>query len=635
VAYVVCDGAGAASLTELRDHLKERAPEYMMPARFVRLEEIPMTPSGKVNRPALRASEEKAPEARDDYHAPQTPVEEIVAGIYEEVLKLDRVGRNEDFFEIGGQSLLATKVVLRVRKALGIEIGVKDIFKNATPEGLGRLIEEALRRGKKDCVPPLVRAERGGKLPLSFAQRRLWFIDQMDPGNATYNISEAVRLNESLNLDALERAINEIIRRHEVLRTRIEVVAGEPAQVIDAWEPRRLEVLDLRSWPREEIEAEVRKRTREEAETGFDLSRGPLLRVKALKLEEEDQVILYTLHHIVSDGWSMGVLMKEVRTLYQAYLAGAPSPLEELEIQYADYAMWQRHYIQGEFLNEQLQYWRKHLGGELPTLKLIIDRPRLGERTHRAGYESIALPLELTRRIMTLGRGEGVTPFMTLLAAFKVLLSRYSGQEDIIVGTVVANRNSIEIEKLIGFFVNTLPLRTNLAGDPTFRELLARVREVMLGAYAHQDAPFEKLVDELQPARALNQTPLFRTVFTLQNAPSSAAQLPELTSAPVPAQGGMAKFDLTLAMVETSRGLTGTLQYAADLFDDVGIKKMLDHFRTLLENIVENPDQPLSSFRLLRDMDSESRTLSDFPDLQLSQRDIENILLEIDGLSNK
>jgi hypothetical protein len=345
-------------------------------------------------------------------------------------------------------------------------------------------------------------------------------------------------------------------------------------------------------------------------------------------------VILYTLHHIVSDGWSMGVLLKEVETLYQAYLAGAPSPLEELEIQYADYAMWQRQYIQGELLNEQLQYWRKHLGGELPVLKLVIDRPHLGERTHRAGVESILLPLELTRRIMTLGRSEGVTPFMTLLAAFKVLLSRFSGQEDIIVGTVVANRNSIEIEKLIGFFVNTLPLRTNLAGDPTFRELLARVREVMLGAYAHQDTPFEKLVDELQPERALNQTPLFRAVFTLQNAPSTAAQLPELTSAPVPAQGGMAKFDLTMAMVETSRGLIGTLQYAADLFDDVGIKKMLDHFRTLLENIVENPDQPLSSLRLLRDMESESLISSDFPDLQLNQRDIENILLEIDGLSN-
>jgi hypothetical protein len=442
-----------------------------------------------------------------------------------------------------------------------------------------------------------------------------------------------VRLEGKLDLGALERAINEIVRRHEILRTRIEVAEGEPVQVIDKWGHRELEVTDLTGLSREEREEEAKRRAREEAKTGFDLRRGPLLRVKVLRLEEDEQVILFTMHHIVSDGWSMGILIREVEALYQAYLAGEPSPLEKLEIQYADYAKWQRQYLQAELIDGQLEYWRKHLAGELPVLKLITDCPPPEERRYRAAHEFTALPLELTRQIAALGRREGVTLFMALLAAFKVLLSRYSGQQDIIVGTVIANRNSIELERLIGFFVSTLPLRTDLSGDPSFQELLARVKKVVLGAYAHQDVPFEKLVDELQPERRLNQTPLFRAVFSLQNAPVSPLDLPELTLAPVEVEGGAAKFDLLMSMMETSQGLVGTLEYDADLFDDVGMKKMLGHFRTLLENIVESPDQPLSSLRLLSDRESAGQGSSDFPDIQLSQRDIESILLEISNTS--
>jgi amino acid adenylation domain-containing protein len=630
-AYVVAEPGESAKIDGLRSALRERLPDYMIPSEWVEMERFPLTSNGKVDRRALPAPQSRA--VRNG-SAPCTPVEEIVAGIWREVLKLEKVGAEESFFELGGQSLLATRVVSRVRKMIGVEIGVRSIFEEQTVRGIARRIEEGLRAGKKIEAPLLVRVSREGRLPLSYAQQRLWFIDRLDPGNAIYNILEARRLKGSLNLEVLERVINEIVRRHEVLRTRIEVEAGEPAQVIDVWEPRSLDVVDMRRWPQDEREAEVRERIREEAETGFDLRRGPLLRVKVLKLEEEDQMVLYTMHHIVSDEWSIGILMREVEALYQAYLAGDPSPLEELDIQYADYAKWQRQCIQEEVINGQLEYWRKHLGGELPVLKLITERSQLGERTHRARHQFVALPPELTRQIVSLSRNEGVTLFMTLLAAFKVLLSRYSGQEDIIVGTGIANRNSIELERLIGFFVNTLPLRTNLAGDPTFRELLARVREVVLKAYAHQDVPFEKLVDELQPERSLNQTPLFRAVFTIRDAPISIAHLPEWMSTPVASESGTAKFDLIMSMMETSQGLIGNLQYDADLFDDTGIQKMLVHFRTLLESIVEGADQPLSTLRLMRYLESESLRSWDFPGLPLNQRDLENILIEIDSTAD-
>jgi len=634
VAYLVCEVESEPSDGELRSYLKERAPEFMLPSWFVRLKQIPLTPSGKVDRRALPAFEDPRSRGGEGYIGPRMPVEEIVAGIFKELLNPDRVGINDDFFELGGHSLFAIRLISRVRNIFGVEIGMRSVFEESTVAGLARKIEEAMRAGVKRQAPPLVRASREERLPLSFAQRRLWFIDQLDPGNAMYNISGAVRLKGDLNLEALERSVNEIVRRHEALRTRIEVEVREPAQVIDEWEPRRLEVTDLTSLPPEEKEEEAGRISREEVGTGFDLRRGPLLRVKVLKLGEEEHVLLYTMHHIVSDGWSLGILIGEVGALYQAYISGAPSPLEELEIQYADYAKWQRQYLKEELLDEQLRYWRKQLGGELPALKLVMDLPRQEERSRRAGRMYLALPPELAREITALCRREGVTLFMTLLTAFKVLLSRYSGQEDIIVGTVIANRNSIELERLIGFFVNTLPIRTDLSGDPTFRELLARVREVVLGAYAHQDVPFEMVVDEVQPKRSLNQTPLFRAVFVLQNTPGSTGRPSELSSVPVATEGGVAKFDLTFSIVETNHGLIGTLEYDADLFDEAGIKQAPFHFRTLLENIVENPDLPLSSLRLLSDLESEGQGPLDFPDLPLSQRDFENILLEIGGAPN-
>jgi Condensation domain len=516
-----------------------------------------------------------------------------------------------------------------VRIAFKVEIGARSFFEEPTVEGLARKIGELLLAGEKDETPRLVKVPRESRLPLSFAQQRLWFLDQLAPNTPLYNIPAAVRLEGRLDLEALERSINEIVRRHEILRTRIEVERGEPVQVVDEWKHCRLETKYLTSLTREEREAEVVRMAKEEAETGFDLARGPLLRVKALGLRADEHLVLFTMHHIVSDGWSMEILIGEVEVLYRAYIAGEPSPLEDLPIQYADFAVWQREWLKGEALETQLKFWRKHLEGELPALTLAIDRQAPEERSHRAAHEYMTLDPGLTAEIKSLSNREGATLFMTLLAAFNVLLYRYSGQEDIIVGTAIANRNAIEREGLIGFFVNTLPLRTDLSGDPTFRELLARVREFALGAYAHQELPFEKLVSELQPKRNLNQMPLFRALFSLQNVQAPAVNLPGLKLSTIAVEGGAAKFDISMLMSETAQELNGTLEYSTDLFDGPAIKKMLSHFRTLLENIVENPNQPLSSLRLLSDIESKSQAPSDFPDLQLSRKDFENVLMEI------
>jgi hypothetical protein len=483
-----------------------------------------------------------------------------------------------------------------------VELGVGSIFEAATASSLARRVEEAMNAGEKDPAPPLVRAERGerngARWPLSFAQQRLWFLDQLMPNNPIYNSPRAVRVQGLLDLGALERAVNEIVRRHEVLRTRFEVEAGEPVQVIDAWQPRKLEITDLTSLPPEEREAEADRIAKKESETGFDLKRGPLLRVKILKLEEDQQVVLFTIHHIVSDGWSMGVLTGELRALYQAYSAGEESPLEELPIQYADFAVWQRAWLQGEVLEQQIQYWREQLKG-LEPLNLPADHPRPAAPTYRGRAVPISISGAVASGLVGLSQQEGVTLFMTLLAAIKVLLSRYSGQEDVAVGTNIANRNRAELEGLIGFFVNNLVLRTDLSGGPTFRELLNRVRNVTLKAYAHQDLPFEKIVEELHPQRDLSEMPLFQVAFVLQNTPGEALEGQDLRFSQLAVDSEWSKFDLTFLMVETGGGLAGSIEYNVDLFEAAAIHRMRDHFQTLLSAVVAEPDNLITNYRLV------------------------------------
>ncbi|MEG4407807.1 amino acid adenylation domain-containing protein [Microcoleus sp. MON2_D5] len=481
------------------------------------------------------------------------------------------------------------------------------------------LFLKAANRTSSLTHTPIVSMGREGNLPLSFAQQRLWFLDQLVPNNPFYNVPAALRLTGSLNFAALQQTFNEIVRRHEALRTTLAVVSGQPVQRIAAAFHLPINVVDLRNLPKESRQTEANRLTTEEAQRSFNLSNDLLLRVTLLQLDDAEYLLMLNMHHIVSDGWSIGVLIQELGALYTAFASEKPSPLPALSIQYADFAKWQREWLQGEVLETQLAYWRQQLNG-ISMLNLPADRPRPAIQSYRGKRQFLQLPKQLSEALETLSQREGVTLFMTMLAAFKTLLYHYAQQEDIVVGSPIANRNRSEIEALIGFFVNSLVLRTDLSGNPTFRELLNRVKEVALGAYAHQDLPFEKLVEELHPDRALNQNPLFQVAFALQNAPGNGLELPELTLSPQQLDVGTARFDLEFHLwerspnssgsnqspsnklwVDSSEGISGMVIYSADLFDEATITRMLGHFQTLLERIVTNPEQRIANLQYLSD----------------------------------
>jgi amino acid adenylation domain-containing protein len=477
-------------------------------------------------------------------------------------------------------------------------------------ELLARLLEQERLDFSRTVITPCKREL--AHVPLSFAQQRLWFLDQLEPHRAVYNIPDSHYFKGPLNLAALERSLSEIVRRHEILRTTFQTVAGEPVQVIAAPQPLRLEVTDLSRLPAPEREAEAQRLADEEAQQPFDLARGPLLRMRLLKLDDTEHVLLLTMHHIISDGWSLGVLGRELTALYAAFSAGQSSPLVELGIQYADFAVWQREWLRGEVLEKQLGYWREQLGGELPVLELPTDRPRPARQSYRGAVEGLDLSEEVSRRLKEISREAGTTLFMTLLAIFNVLLWRYSRQDEIIIGTPIANRNRAETEELIGFFVNTLVLRTKLSGEMSFRELLEQVRETTLGAYEHQDVPFEKLVEELQPERSLSRQPVFQVMFTLQD--GGELKLAGLEVSWMETESDVAKFDLSLAMAEGEGYLSGAIAYNSDLFDAATIKRMARHFELLLEGIVANPQQRLSELPLLTE--AEQQMLADWNETQ-------------------
>ena len=600
-AYFVPAEEPAPTGSELRRFLLEKLPEYLIPSSFTQLDALPLTPNGKIDRRALPAPEPSQRELDEDYVAPRTPVEEMLAGIWARVLNLGQVSVYDNFFVIGGHSLLATQVNSRLRDAFRVELPLRNIFEFPTIAGLAEKVE--LARSSKDglAAPSIQPVPRDQDIPLSFAQERLWFLDQLTPGSSSYNIAEAYRISGPLEPSALTASLNEIVRRHEVLRSIFVTVDDRPVQVIVPELSLSLPVVDLRGWAEAEATAEARRLAAEEARRPFDLVRGPLLRATLIRLGEEEHVVLLTVHHIVSDDWSTFVYLREMAILYDAFVAGRPSPLPALSIQYADFAHWQRQWLQGEVLATQLSYWKQQLAGAPPLLELPADRPRPALQTFRGASQSFTLPEELSAALKELSRREGATLFMTLLAAFQTLLHRYSGQDGISVGSPITSRTRSELEGLIGFFVNTLVLHTDLGGNPGFRELLGRVREAALGAYAHQDLPFEKLVYELQPERDLSRTPLFQVMFVMQNIPKQAAEPGQqgLSLSSLKVDGGMAKFDLTLFMSETGGGLSGALNYNTDLFDAATITRMLGHFRNLLEGIVADPDGRISSLPLL------------------------------------
>jgi amino acid adenylation domain-containing protein len=454
--------------------------------------------------------------------------------------------------------------------------------------------------GASQTSPPLQPVSRDGRLRPSFAQERLWFVSQLETDNPFYNIPVAVRITGPLKVNAIEKSINEIIRRHEVLRTTCSTIDGEPVQVIAPDASFALPVLDLTSLPKPEREDKAMKLATQEARRAFDLTNGPVFRATLLRLSEEDHLLLLTTHHFVADGWSMDVLYRELSTHYETFFTGRPSPLPELPIQYADFAYWQRQRLQGEVLETQLRYWKKQLAGALAVTELPADRQRPAVQTHRGSMQSFALPATLSEAIKALSRREGVTLFMTLLAAFQTLLHRYTGQDDIVVGTAVSNRNRIETEGLIGPFANNVALRTDFSGNPTFRQLLGRVREVAVGAYAHQDLPWEKLIEELHPERDPSRNQVFQMFFVLhEHSMEKNLKLPGLSLRNFRTELGTARFDLSLGVTNEKNNLSGCVEYNTDLFDRFTITRLLGHFQVLLEGVVFDAGQPISSLPLL------------------------------------
>ena len=621
VAYLIPHQQPGPSSSELRQFLKTKLPDYMVPSFFIALEKFPLTPNGKIDRRALPAPDRSRPDLERPFQPPQTDLELFLAKFWKEILAIEQIGIYDNFFELGGDSLKAAVLTNRLQQELGEFINVGDIFIAPAIDEFSKYLQQNYKNSlpeifKSEVTPTaeikqqelyltqkklneIKRIPRDGELMLSFAQQRLWFIDQLEPDTPLYNISAAVRLKGSLNIIALEKTINEIICRHEILRTTFSTIEGRAIQIIAPNLSIPLTKTNLGQLPLNERETEAQRLANEEASQPFNLSKGPLIRMTLLRLTDEEFIFIVTMHHIISDGWSMEVFIREVVDIYGAFLIGKPSPLPELSIQYADFASWQRQWLQGEGLESQLAYWKQQLGNSPPILELPTDYPGPAVQSFKGSRQFFKLSSELSKSLKELSQREGMTLFMTLLAAFKTLLFRYSNQEDICVGIPIANRTRAEIESLIGFFVNTLVLRTDLSGNPNFIELLRRVNKTAIEAYAHSEIPFEMLVDELQPSRNLSTSPLFQVMFVLQDDVMHSFELPGLTMEFYDADSGTAKFDLTLVMTEEKEALSGFFEYNTDLFNVSTIERMIGHFQRLLESIILNPYQNGSTIILL------------------------------------
>ncbi|QSQ25383.1 amino acid adenylation domain-containing protein [Pyxidicoccus parkwayensis] len=596
VAYFV-PRSDAPTVAELRAHMQTKLPEYMVPAVFVALPALPLTPNGKVDRKALPVPD--LDESAGEHVPPRTMLEQLVAESWALVLGQSRVGAHDNFFERGGHSLLATQVVSRLRAVLGVELPVRALFEAPTVARLAERLQTLGEDARELRPPPLLPVPRTGTLPLSFGQQRLWFIEQLTPGAFTYNVPLFARLTGQLDVAVLERSLRAIVQRHEALRTTFDEMDGQPVQRIAPEPALALPVETLESLPEPERQQELRLRAQAEAQRPFDLRTGPLIRAKLLRLSVDEQVLLLVMHHSVCDGWSVGVALRELEAHYQAFARGEEPSLPALPVQAADHARWQREWLRDSALETQLTYWREQMAGAPPALELPTDRPRPPVQTSRGAMLRVLLPQEVTRALRELSQREGVTLFMALLAGFQVLLSRYSGQQDLVVGSPIAGRTQREVEGLIGFFVNTLALRVNASGDISFRELLRRVREVCLGAFAHQDLPFEKLVDALQPVRDLSRSPVFQVMFAQQNVPSSEVALPGVSLKLLDVDPGVASFDLTLFVRETEEGWLSFWEYNTDLFDEATVARMAAHYVRLLEGAVAEPEQRLHALPLL------------------------------------
>ncbi|MGZ7177564.1 amino acid adenylation domain-containing protein [Burkholderia gladioli] len=587
----------ASLRNEIRHRLQRRLPAYMMPTHFVVLERMPLNANGKINRAALPAPDWGRDAGRRV--APRTPTEQVLAHIWSKVLSIDEIGLHDNFFELGGHSLLATRIVSQLQETFGVSLALRTLFEAPTIGTLAQRVEQARSLAAGVAIPPIERQARDTALPLSFAQQRLWFLQQFDTSSAFYNMPSALRLSGRLDLVALERTLNEIVRRHEILRTRFVAIDGTALQQIDPASAFTLDVLDLSALDETEREAAIADLADQEARTPFDLGRDYPLRVRIARAADTEHVVLFTMHHIASDGWSVGVLVEEIVSIYSAYLEGRPSPLPELAIQYADFSAWQRRWLSGEVLERQVDYWLEQLDPPPALLALPTDFPRPAVQRYRGSFVSFAVPADTLRGLHGLGRNHQATLFMTLAAAFYVLLSRYTGQHDLCVGTGIANRTRVEVEPLIGFFVNTLMLRASVDEREPFAALLERVRNTTLNAYAHQDVPFEHLVELLRPERHLSHAPLVQATIVLQNTPQGELKLPEITVRHFAAERSTSKFDLSLNLSEEGDRLLGMFEYNTDLFAAATIERIARHYTQLLEAIVTRPGARVEQLAML------------------------------------
>ncbi|QJB43816.1 non-ribosomal peptide synthetase [Dolichospermum flos-aquae] len=607
LAYVVLNQKPEAIVTTLKNLLQENLPQYMIPGVFVVLDSLPLTPNGKVDRQNLPVCDRTRPDLEESFVAPRNPIEEKLAAIWADLLGYEQIGVNDNFFNLGGHSLIVAQILSRVRDSFQVELSFANIFANPTVAGLASVIQQHELLEQKLQSPAIQRISRAGMLPVSFAQERVYFIQEVAPENTAYQAQATLRFQGHLDVIVLKKCLSEIVQRHEIFRTTFPAVNGRLFQVIHSSLPIELNVVDIEKFTGSEQEAEIQRLFDAEVKKPFYLDKLPLVRWLLLKLNDQDHLLVHIEHHMVHDGWSFNnVFLKEFLALYQAFCEGHPSPLPELPIQFVDFASWQREWVQSQEAQAQLAYWQQQLSGSPPLLELPYDRPRPAEQTYNGAQVRLELPITLCESLRVLSRQEGITLFMTTLAAFLVIVRRYTGQDDLCLGTAVANRRMRETEQLIGMIVNNLVLRTDLSGNPTFRELLGRVRKVSLEAFANEDLPFDKVVEVIKPIRNLSYNPLFQVMFSFHDSPRPDLTLPGLNiTTNVALSNKSTKFDLDVVLIPHSqlngkdKGITLIWEYNADLFDAATIQQMVDQYQVLLKGIVDNPEQRVSELPIL------------------------------------
>jgi amino acid adenylation domain-containing protein/non-ribosomal peptide synthase protein (TIGR01720 family) len=599
-AYLISENAAKESSQSIKDYLRDTLPDYMVPTMMTYVDAYPQNTSGKVDRKALVAFEGEQPDISNTYVAPTTTAEKYLASLIAELLELQKVGVNDNFFELGGHSILATQLVSRVRNDLSIDLKVREVFDQPVISELARRIESYQFEGKQQKKVSINPIRRDGDIPLSFAQQRMWFLDQLEPGSYLYHIPDVFRVEGNLDLKAFERSIDQIVERHEILRTGFSTIDGKASQVIVGELETPLRYVNLVNATKADQDAFLAEAIPEVIKRPFDLSKPPLFRITIIKLSEQNFMIVFVMHHIISDGWSMTIFIKELWEFYNAIKEeNKTASLPEMVIQYADFAAWQRELLTGFLLDEQINYWKIQLEGAADRINLPVDHPRPKIQSNAGGHFPFSISQEKMKALQDLSHRYGVSLFMTLLAAFQILLYRYSGQEDVSIGTPIANRNHKALEPLIGFFVNTLVIRGDLSGSPTFEEVLQRVKNTTLDAYAHQDVPFEMLVDALAPERNMGQTPLFQVMFVLQNLPRAAMEFPGLKWTQADYEFDISTFDLSIILNESPTGLKGGLEYSKDLFEQATIQRMSEHYLRLLDRIIADPKMKIPSLELL------------------------------------